>query len=294
MIDNLDKIACFWGLNNVKFKKSFEAKGGRSVDLISSEQGNFILKGFNNDIGEEQINKYTLALQYLSNKNIKLSPKIIENQNKQLYSKFCHRYYYLMEYVEGRQLKEVPEEEYALGKAAAILHTYNDYFIESELNVNTRIESMYQRFYEYPFKIEYDKVVESLPDFDYYKKAFIHTDIGAHNAILSKTGNVIFIDFDDAGRGSIYIDAGYPLITQFIRYQKNGELKFDFNNAKAFYDGYFSKTKMNQQEKQLIFDGAVFMQLMYMPCYGEEGVRPMWEILNFALKNKDKIMSALI
>lgn len=294
MKENLDKIACLWGFNNARLKKTFEAKGGRSVDLISTEQGDFILKGFNTDISEEQIKKYTLALQYLNNKNIKLSPKIIENQNKQLFSKFCDRYAYLMEYVDGRQLNEVSEDEYVLGQAAAALHTYDDYSIDSELNINTRIENMYQRFYEYPFKKEYDKLIESLSNFDDYKKAFIHTDIGPHNAILSKEGNVIFIDFDDAGRGSIFIDAGYPLITQFVRYQKTGELKFDYYNAKAFYDGYFSKQKPDLQEKELIFDGAVFMQLMYMPCYGEEGVIPMWEILNFALKNKDKIMSVLI
>lgn len=291
--ENLDEIASFWGFNNIIIKKTFEAKGGRSVDLISTEQGDFILKVFNTDIGKKQISKFTLALQYLNNKNIKLSPKVIESQTKQLYSKFCDRYVYLMEYVEGRQLNEVPEEEYALGQAAAVLHTYDDYCIESELNTNAITKDMYQRFYEYPFKKEYDKVVEMLPDFDNYKKAFIHTDIGSHNAILSKEGKIIFVDFDDAGRGSIYIDAGYPLITQFVRYQKNGELKFNYDNAKAFYEGYFSKQKPNLKEKELIFHGAVFMQLMYMPCYGEEGVKPMWEILNFALKNRDRIMSAL-
>lgn len=162
------------------------------------------------------------------------------------------------------------------------------------IEVNALIENMYQRVHEYPFKKEYDRVVGSLPNFDEYKKAFIHTDIGPHNAILNKEGKVIFIDYDDAGRGSIYIDAGYPLITQFVRYQKTGELKFDYNNAKAFYDGYLSKQKLDIKEKELIFNGAVFMQLMYMPCFGEEGVKPMWDILSFALKNRDKIMSVLV
>lgn len=101
MQDNLDKIACYWGFNTVNLKKTFEAKGGRNVDLISIEQGDFILKGFNTDIGEARIKKYTSALQYLNNKDIKLSPKIIEDRYKQLYSKFDHRYVYLMNMFRG-------------------------------------------------------------------------------------------------------------------------------------------------------------------------------------------------
>lgn len=291
--DELKNIAESWGFKTISIKKNMDARGGRTVDLISTEQGDFIAKTFHVSCSEERIRKYTLALEYLNNKSTKLSPKIIINQNNGLFERINDRYIYLMEYIEGEHLQEVPEHEYALGQASAVLHSFTDYSLESTIDVSKQIEDMYKRFTEYPFKKEYDSIIHGLPNFKLHKQAFIHTDIGPHNAMLDKQNNVIFVDFDDAGKGSVFIDAGYPLITQFVRYQKSGELAFNEANAKAFYEGYFSKAKLDAKEKELLFHGAVFMQLMYMPCFGEEAVLPMWRILKYAMDNKERIMTAL-
>ncbi|MBW8350901.1 hypothetical protein K0H71_15825 [Bacillus sp. IITD106] len=48
---------------------------------------------------------------------------------------------------------------------------------------------------------------------------------------------------------------------------------------------------MSIKEKEHIFDGAVFMQLMYMPSYGEDAVEDMWKILKFSLNRKDQLLS---
>lgn len=290
----IKQIKDIWGFKELNIISKITANGHRTVDVIETEKGKYVLKAFPSALSESSIKKYTEALNYISRKEIKLSPVIIQNKEKSLYTRLDNRYVYIMEYIEGRPLKGLPEDEYKLGQASAILHSFNDYNQPSCLVIKERISNMKERFSEYPFKKEYDEIVIKLPDFDKYKQAFIHTDIGPHNAVMRKDGSVIFVDFDDAGMGSPFIDIGYPLITQFVQINKETkEIKFNYENALAFYLGYYSKANLTMQEKNLIFDGAVFMQLMYMPCFGKEAVQDMWDILKFGIDNKDLLLSSV-
>ncbi len=292
---NLKEIENKWHLENIKYILRLYTKGKRTVDLINTNIGKYILKAFPVERGEHIIKRYTHALDYIGSKAIKLAPKIYPNHEKRLFSRIDNQYIYIMEYIKGRQLEETIEDEFKLGERSAILHSYHDYDVSSCLDFKERIYNMKRRFFEYSFKKEYDDIVNSLPNFNAYKQTFIHTDIGPHNALMDKEGNVIFVDFDDAGMGSPYIDIGYPLITQFVKFNKQTKkIKYDFENAKAFYKGYFSKTHMSLYEKKLIFDGAVFMQLMYMPVFGPKAVEDMWHILKFGIDNKDRLMSAIL
>jgi hypothetical protein len=105
-------------------------------------------------------------------------------------------------------------------------------------------------------------------------------------------GQLIFIDLDDAGIGSKYIDLGYPLICQFVRFH-NSKLKFDELNAIAFYRGYQLNHLLNEDEIELTFQGAVFMQMMYMNSFGDNAIDAMWSILEYGLNNKELLKSAI-
>ncbi|MBS4201702.1 phosphotransferase [Bacillus sp. FJAT-49732] len=282
----------FWGLKNVNVIRVIKAKGNRMVKIINSKEGMFVLKGFDPSLSEQLIKHYTSALSYLGACQYRLSPHILKTIDGKLYKKYQSRYMYIMEYIAGNQLKETIEDEYALGQASASLHMIKDYPYHSGINIDERIENMFRRFYNYPFKKEYDNIIKSLPNFNSLRQSFIHSDIGPHNAVKSSEDKVVFIDLDNAGNGSTFIDIGYPLITQFVRYQ-NGELTFNIENARAFYQGYYSRMDMNIKEKEHIFHGAIFMQLMYMPSYGENAVEDMWGILKFAMENNELLFSVL-
>ena len=72
------------------------------------------------------------------------------------------------------------------------------------------------------------------------------TYIAPHNAII-RDGSIIFIDLDDAGIGSKYVDIGYPLIAQFVAYNKTtAEIHYKFDIAKAFLEGYSSCMQSQQ------------------------------------------------
>lgn len=282
-----------WGLRDVRIAGKIESKGSRSIYIVECCEGKFALKQFAPSLPEASIRQYTHALLHMQGRGLKLSPSICTTMGAELYVRHDDTFLYLMEFVEGEPLRETPEDEYDLGQASALLHTIADYPHESGLNVKERIAGMYDRFHDYPFKREYDRIVDDLPDFESYRQSFIHTDIGPHNAMRADDGRIVFLDFDDAGSGSPLIDAGYPLICQFVRFQEDGSIRFDSANAKAFYAGYLSQMTLSEREKEIVFDGAVFMQLMYMPCYGDEGVLPMWKLLQYALEHKEELLASI-
>lgn len=117
-------------------------------------------------------------------------------------------------------------------------------------------------------------------------QSLIHTDIGPHNAIKRHDGSIVLVDWDDAGVGTTILDLGFPLICHFV----SEDLIFERENAKAFYDAYFSKRKLSTAERALIFDAGLFFALMYVP-YGE--TQKHWERIKFSLVNKELISSVL-
>ena len=88
-----------------------------------------------------------------------------------------------------------------------------------EFDTNEQIETIKTWYSDRKWKFKLDLLIDTLLDFNSYDQCFIHTDIGPHNAIM-RNGSVVFIDLDGAGIGSKYIDIGYPLIAQFVAYNK--------------------------------------------------------------------------
>ncbi len=119
---------------------------------------------------------------------------------------------------------------------------------------------------------------------------FIHTDVGSHNARLNDEGQVVFIDLDDAGYGPKYLDLGWPFIMQFVDYnKKSGEMKYRFDLAKGFLEGYFSDNPIEEEVYDQLWHGAIYMHVSYMEVYGPEAVDALWKILKFGLDNKDRL-----
>lgn len=291
-----------WGLSGVKISKALQINGERKVFLLTTLEGNYILKLFHPELSENEIKKYTEVLLFLERSKTNIAPKLIKATDQLVYTRWENRYLYIMEYIKGMVLTETPENEYALGKAAAVLHRIQGYNEKCLIDTEQHVKGMLTRYKGYEFKIKYDEIIRELPDFTKLRQGFIHSDICPANAIRRLSGEVAFIDFDDAGNGSTFIDIGYPLISQFVQWENKlpgqpppdvDKIFFQFEAAKAFYTGYYSVTPLTKEEKERIFDGAVFMQLLYFPIFGEEAVPFLWRQLTYALENKPMLMEAL-
>lgn len=303
MAINLNKALSFWGISEFVVFKVVESNEERIIYFIRSDGKEYVLKVFESGHPKGFLEKDTAVLEFLGRNEKKISPKLMKTIGNEKYIKVDDNYMFLMEYIKGAEVSESIQDEFKLGQTAARLHLIENCTYGSGINVYKQMFNMYGRFENFSFKEEYDEIIDILPDFTSYKNCFIHTDIAPHNAIKTEEGEIIFIDFDDAGVGPMYIDLGLPLIVQCVCFKdilpgqvigKNDKPYFKYEAAKAFYEGYYSVTPLSSEEKELIYYGAIFMHLIYMASCPDEEAEYRWAVLKYAINNKDELMSALL
>lgn len=283
-----------WEFKKIEILNRYNVHGGRIVCKLSTENAEFIVKGIPIETKEEIVIANTKAHEYLGNTK-KFAPRLIYLSDGRAYLKEESYYYYMMEFVQGIHLQEMEEDEFLLGQAAAKLHELKGYNGYCSFNTEYQKKIYQGWFSERSFKAEYDAIIDGLPNFNEHKQCFIHTDIGPHNAMLNNEGKVIFIDLDDSGIGSKYIDLGWPFIMQFVNYNKEThEMKYMFDLAKAFLKGYYGEKYIPKEEIDMIWNGAIYMHISYMQCYGPDAVDSLWEILKFGIKQKEKLYKIYI
>jgi len=284
----INKVLKNWGIQDSEILQKYDV-GRRIVYKIGTQKGNFIMKGISTDTQEKIIVGNTKAHEYLGNQK-GLAPKLIYLSDGNAYLKEEGFYFYLMEFISGRQLEETVEDEFLLGQAAAKLHQLTDFDNFSSIYSEQQKKIFHNWFSERSFKKEYDAILDGLPNFNDYEQCFIHTDIGPHNALLNREGKVIFIDLDDSGLGSRHIDLGWPFIMQFVDYnKKTHEIKYRYDLAKAFLKGYYGEKSITKDEFDMIWNGAIYMHITYMQVYGPEAVESLWKILKFGIAQKEQM-----
>lgn len=286
-MEQIRKALAGWGITDFTVKERYHENTERIMCRIEAEGRSYFLKGLPREKGEETVRGNVLAHEYLGNRE-HMAPAILFTGDGRGYLAEGDYWFYLMEFIAGRNLQETEEDEYALGQLAARLHGISGYTHPSCLNQHkTRF---YEWFSEKPFKAEFDRLLDGLPDFSQYRQCFIHSDLGPHNAIQRDDGQVVLIDLDDAGIGSRYLDLGWAFIMQFVDFNhESGGMRYRFDLALAFLRGYYGEKQITQAEYDLIWQGAVFMHISYMQVYGPDAVDSLWQILEFGLKQKEEL-----
>ena len=276
-----------WELRNPCTEEMLNGKPPRLVCKIKTDSGRFVLKGFPCETPEATIRSNVQAHLFLGNEK-GLAPRLYPLKSGGYYLCDQGYWFYLMEFIEGRQLEETPEDEYRLGQTAKKLHSLQGYHLKSPDSQGKK--RFYEWFRDRPFVREFDAILDSIPDFEKLDQCFIHSDMGPHNAMLSRDGRVVFIDLDDSGIGSRYLDLGWPFIMQFVDFNhETEEMRYRFDLAISFLKGYYGEKGLTREEYDLIFYGAEQMHISYMQSYGPYAVDSLWEILNYGMNRKEKL-----
>ena len=280
-----------WELSNPSVEKQLHEDSPRLIYIIKTDSGRFILKGFPCKTPETTIKSNVQAHLFLGNEK-GLAPRIYPLKNGEYYLHDPEYWFYLMEFIEGRQMEETPEDEYRLGQTVKIMHALQGY------STKTPEDQSKKRFYEWfrdrSFVKEFDAILDSLPDFEKLDQCFTHSDIGPHNAMIRQDGKVIFIDLDDAGIGSRYLDLGWPFIMQFVDFNhETDEMRYRFDLAESFLKGYYGEAGITREEFDLLFYGAEQMHISYMQCYGPYAVDSLWQILNYGIHQKEVLWARI-
>ena len=275
-----------WELSNPRPETQFHENTTRQIFMIRTDSGRYVLKGFPEDIPESTVQSNVQAHLFLGNEK-GLAPRIYPARTGEYY--VCDQGYrfYLMEYIEGRPMEETPEDEYRIGQAARKLHDLKGYSVKSPETQSKK--RFYEWFRDRSFVKEFDAILDELPDFEKLDQCLIHSDLGPHNMMLRQDGKAIFIDLDDAGTGSRYLDLGWPFIMQFVDFDHDPEMKYRFDLAESFLKGYYGEEGISREEYDLLFYGAEQMHISYMQSYGPYAVDSLWEILNYGISQKETL-----
>ena len=132
MLENtLDKrriqdVLARWDLGDPCVEACLKESEARPVYRIKADSGRYILKGFSCDMPEDTIRSNVQAHLFLGNEK-GVAPAIISTKSGEDYISEQGYWFYLMEYVEGRQMEETPDDEFLLGQAARELHGLQKY-----------------------------------------------------------------------------------------------------------------------------------------------------------------------
>lgn len=260
---------------------------GRLIYKVTTASGDCLLKGFPGSTPETVIQGNVQAHLFLGNEH-GMAPILYPAKNGDYYVKDQGHWFYLMEFIDGRQMEETPEDEYKLAQATRKMHRLQGYRLKSPMTQSKA--RYYTWFRNHAFVKEFDEILDALPDFSELDQCFVHTDIGPHNAMLRTNGEVVFIDLDDTGIGSRYLDLGWPFIMQFVDFNhETEEMTYRFDLAKSFLQGYYGGENISRKEYDLLFLGAEQMHISYMQTYGPYAVDSLWKILRFGMEQKETL-----
>lgn len=288
-------------MSDYEVVEQFHKDSPRMIYRIRKSGKDYILKGISDEKPEGFIAGNVSAHLYLGNR-MHIAPEVYPALSGEYYIHFQGFWFYLMEYIEGRQMLDTAEDEYLLGKLSRRLHALTDYEVCSPMIQTT--DRFFEWFAERPFKKEFDGILRSLPDFRELSQCCIHSDIGPHNAMVRENGEAVFIDLDDAGIGSRYMDLGWPFIMQFVDFDhETGHMTYQWEAAEAFLRGYYEesgqdvnqnpnkdhKPGFDRNEYDRVWQGAIIMHIGYMQIYGPEAVDDLWRILKFGMEQKETL-----
>lgn len=287
----LQRVMQSYGFDRIKLLEQFHKDSSRLVCKIAADDKILLARGLPETVSEETIEGNISAHEYLGNGR-RLAPRILHMPDGAGCIKASGFWFYVLEYVEGRNLEENETDQRDLGRLLRKLHSFSDYSHPSGLEEDK--EEFYGWFREKGFKREFDGILDGLPDFRKLDRCLIHSDIGPHNSLRTIDGDIVLIDLDDAGIGSRYLDLGWPFIMQFVKHDRaTGRMNYRMDLAQAFLCGYYGEEEITRQELDLIWQGAVFMHISYMNDYGPEAVDSLWKILQFGMAQKEGLWRIL-
>lgn len=286
-MERIKGVLAHWNITDFSIAERYHEQTERILCRIDTTQRSYFLRGIPREKGEAAVLGNVQAHVYLGNQQ-RMAPTIYPTQERRSYLAKGGHWFYLTEYIAGKNLEETEADEYALGKLAARLHGLKGYAHPSGLNPDK--SRFYGWFAERPFKAEFDRILDGLPDFSGQEQCFIHSDLGPHNAMRRNSGEVVLIDLDDAGIGPKYLDLGWAFIMQFVDFNhQTEEMRYRFDLARAFLRGYYGERTPSRREYDMIWQGAVFMHISYMQVYGPDAVDSLWKILRFGMEQRDEL-----
>lgn len=281
----LKPVLSRWPLTEVKVLRRFTTLPERQVFRVASREGDFVVKLVPSDpCGVEDRLR---VVEAHSSAGFEHFPRIMRTNEGSLATDTVGGAAFVMEYVPKEVgANNAPSTWGSLGRAAARLNAITTTAPPFAIPIARALADLATRSEHVPFGRELRALLPRLASLsELPAAALVHGEINTANARRRQDGTVVFIDLDQLGSAPAALDAGYPLITQFV-----SEEDFRLGTAcvSAFYGAY--RAAGGACEADDVFNAGVFHALRYL-WWGDTPRR--WKRLGAALSNERELLHAI-
>jgi Ser/Thr protein kinase RdoA (MazF antagonist) len=289
-----NEVARHWPLDHVVRGSILQQGSTRITFAIRAVQGQFVVKVYDDDAALglvnpdlEEIDQHLSILDYLAGKEFGHAPRLLRTRTGARYVRTGGKTIVILEQVAGTTAPDTPAIWAELGRIGARLNGYRDYPHAYGVPIAGVIAELTQHARQYPFRQPFLELVGTLGVLENQPTSLIHGEINPANTVLEPGGRLVLVDWDEAGTGPLVLEAGYPLLTQFV----TERLVFRRDEAVAFYDAYTGGAGLTPEGKDLVFTAALLHALRYIGAGGNPETR--WTRIQFALEHRDELLAVI-
>ncbi len=280
-------ISDHWPLRGVSLGTTFQSYPTRKVVGIHAQEGEFVAKiDLEPPAFDTGLQTYAIY-DFLASRHFPHIPFLLKaaDGNPLVYD--AQQSVAVMEFIDGGAPEPTAATWHRLGQVAASLNSITDYPFPYCVATEGVIEELTEEAHNHPAKAQFLAFVDLLrPLLEDPRQGLIHGEINLSNAMRRRNGELVLIDWDEAGTGETVLEAGYPLLTVFL----TEDLYFHQGQAAAFYRGYYDQKQPGEPEKELLFRSALLHALRYLKFANQQ---KRWERICYAAENKDDLLAAI-
>jgi hypothetical protein len=274
-----------WPLTGVSFGETFQSYPSRRVVRLHAKEGEFVAKMDSEPSAPETALRSLAVYGFLTSRGFAHIPRLLDATNGRpvVYSE--HMSVTVLEFIEGGRPAPVPATWKVLGQIAAKLNSIVDFPGSYAVPTEGVILELAEEAKDHPARRRFLEYVDRLgPLVLYPRQGLIHGEINLGNAMQRRNGELVLIDWDEAGSGATVLEAGYPLLTVFL----TEDLCFQRELAVAFYGAYYGPNQPDDAEKDLVFRSALLHALRYAR-YGNRQKR--WDRICHAVAHRESLLA---
>ncbi|MCI5207886.1 MAG: hypothetical protein D3910_03655 [Candidatus Electrothrix sp. ATG2] len=271
---------------------------------VQADQGVFILRLFDSktaSVHTEEVN----VLRFLESSTFP-APRVLPPRNGASLIFLGGRCGYVTSFIPGDTPLSTQESAHDLGRVVGRLHaldagaqdlqpTQSSISAERELFRQLDADPSVQAWAGYdvirpPLKMAW----ESISDLNSTPKTLVHTDITYKNTVRTPDGDMILIDWDDAGLGYAVLDIGYFLVNHTVSMEGQ---PLPLDSAAAFLRAYLSQHHLTPSEWDALPDALIFGSIIYVlaPWDGKVSMK-CWQQAEYTIAHatelRDRLMQA--
>lgn len=283
--DRLERqIESGWVLSGVTIVDERASYPTRKVLRLCSDQGDFAAKLFK-DLTRHDVLSSIETLLDVRQQGFAHAPDVLAARSGSLAQMTTVGPMVIMEYLPTPLDDSDASSWGDLGSALAELNALTG-DRSFAIPVGTALRDQITRAEGTPFEAGVRRLVERLDHLGSIPSTgVVHGEANPSNAARRATGELVLLDWDQAGTGMRALDYGYPLVTCHI----SEDLQADEAAIHAFYESY--RAQGGSIDVSMAIDAALFHALRYM-WFADTEAR--WERIEFALRAESDLAELIL